>query len=348
LGFGVGVGLVAFEEEEIVGALFLGQVPAIGFGGVGRVTEHQDARQVHRRPRRGDGRRFVGVLRPGDLIDQARVGGLEVDERQGLFGLGLLLVGRGVQRGGRLGQGRLLRQARGRGEGVAQHFAVAVQDADGLGIQRGHPAGQPLAQLIGLDHREQPAQGPLARPVEPAARAGRGAAAQVAALAVVETLRKLRDRVRPLTAGGDRQRRRPDHAAQAMAHPMRVPRVGHVPAKERGQRTQLGALHRDRRGRAVAALPQRLRQPRRAQWPQRPPAQWIPPQLLGMFGVGVVILTSPGKPRRRPQGLPVGGPLTGAAKPPGIDERLDPTAQPPRRADALRSAIPPSVGPRSQ
>ena len=104
MGFGVGVGLVAFEEEEIVGALLLGQMPAIGFGGVGRVSDDQHARQVHPRQVRRDGRLFVGVLRHGELIDQALVGGLEVDQREGLFGLGFLLVGRGVQRGGRSGQ----------------------------------------------------------------------------------------------------------------------------------------------------------------------------------------------------------------------------------------------------
>ena len=42
-----------------------------------------------------------------------------------------------------------------------------------------------------------------------------------------------------------------------------------------------------------------------------------------MLGVRVVILASPRKPPRLPQSLPVGRPITGAAKALGIDERLD-------------------------
>lgn len=134
MGFGEGVGLVALEEEEVVGSLFLSQVPAIGFGGVRRIRDDQDARQVHLRQMGRHGGFFVGVLGHGDLVDQALVGGLEVHQRQRLFRLGFLLVQRRVQGGGGGPQRRVLVQAGRRGVRVAHHLSVPMQYAQRLGI----------------------------------------------------------------------------------------------------------------------------------------------------------------------------------------------------------------------
>jgi hypothetical protein len=152
--------------------------------------------------------------------------------------------------------------------------------------------------LIGVDPFEQPIKGPLTRHVELAARSALGTAAQAASLTVVETLGKLRDRVRSLATGRDRQGGHRDHADDGMTHPRRIARVAYV-------------------------LAQRLRQHRRAQFVQRLPAQRIHPQLLRMLRVEVEVLATPFKPPRPAQRLPVRRSITGAAKTLRIDERLD-------------------------
>lgn len=100
LGFGEGVRLIAFKEEEVIPALDLGDLTAIGFDRRGRAADRGDARQIQVRQVRGDGRFFVGIAGDGHLIDEPLLGRLKMDQGQGFFGLGLLLVCGRIQAGG--------------------------------------------------------------------------------------------------------------------------------------------------------------------------------------------------------------------------------------------------------
>ena len=84
---------------------FLGDLAAIGFAGLGRVPDDQHPSRIHLGQMGGSGGFFMGVLRHGDLINQALLRGLKVHQGQGLFGFGFLPFGRSVHRLGQLGSG---------------------------------------------------------------------------------------------------------------------------------------------------------------------------------------------------------------------------------------------------
>jgi len=73
---------------------------------------------------------LVGVARHGDLIDQALIGGLKVDQGQRFISLRLLQLLRDFTERNWLGWDPLLiRAGRGRGR-ILEDFAVGMQDLD--------------------------------------------------------------------------------------------------------------------------------------------------------------------------------------------------------------------------
>jgi hypothetical protein len=151
LGFGQGVRLIAFEEEEVVAALPLGDLTTVGFDRMGGIANDGDPGQIQVRQMGRHRRFFVGVAGDGNLIDQTLLGRLKIDQRQGFFRFGLLQVQRRIQGGHRGRQLGVLGQSGGCGLGVLEHLPIQMQDADRFGIQARHPRREALAQLLGRD-----------------------------------------------------------------------------------------------------------------------------------------------------------------------------------------------------
>jgi hypothetical protein len=150
LGFGQRQRLVAFEEEEEVRAVVLGQLAAVGFGGVCGIGRQAHPGQVHLGQMSGHSGLFVGIPRHDHLIDQALVGGVEIDQGQGFVGFRLLEFERDFRGLGR-GAGRQLGRGTGRSRlGVFEHFAVGMDQPEGLRVLGLHPIGQHFFEFFGV------------------------------------------------------------------------------------------------------------------------------------------------------------------------------------------------------
>jgi hypothetical protein len=90
LGFGQRRGLVGFEEDEELRAVPLRQLAATGFNEVSGIGSQADAGQIHLWQMGGHGSFFIGVAGNGNLVHQTLVGGLKVNQREGLVGFRLL------------------------------------------------------------------------------------------------------------------------------------------------------------------------------------------------------------------------------------------------------------------
>ena len=114
--------MIAFEKEDVISTLDLGDLSAIGFDGVSRIGNDAHSTQIHFRQVGCDSRFFVGVPRHCNLIHQPLSRGLKVHQSEPFFGFGLLQFLGGVHRGCCLGQGAILFEPRRCGIGVLITF----------------------------------------------------------------------------------------------------------------------------------------------------------------------------------------------------------------------------------
>ena len=316
------MGLVLFEEEDVIASFLLGDQSTVGFYRVRRIPDEHYPSQVHVRQVRCHGGLLVGVLRYGNLIDQPLAGSLEVDQHEGFFSLGLLQLSGRIHRSRCLDQPRVFLQPGWSRIGIPDRFAIQVEDLQLLGIQSGHPLRIDLSKLIARDLFEQSLEGPFTRHFKLVARARDASKAQLTTLPVIEALGELADGVGTLTSGGDGQCGHGHHGGQGMTLASRFTPIGQTPACELPKGTHGAGEHR-RWGRcrrlSVAQLPSQFLG---LELSQGVGTQCPHPKLLGMLLVDVVILPGTLKAFSLAQGLPAGRLVAGAPIALWIDKGL--------------------------